>query len=193
MVQGTPARISSENLISAMHNLPYNQSLVTASWSRKSRFGMAIHRGSFDASLDCRPGNDEPVYSIGVAASLVRISPRTLRMYEAEGVLVTARKNGRRLYSDRDLHWVQCVRVLLHREGLNLAGVRCLLAGGNCWDSGCSLTGDCESCPTYQNRFLPCWSVVDQEKRKCNGCQVYRQATRSLCVRADLKLEDATV
>ncbi len=53
-------------------------------------------------------------------------------MYEAEGVLLSARRNSRRYYSSDDIRWVKCIRVLLHREGLSLHGVRSLLASVSC-------------------------------------------------------------
>jgi MerR family transcriptional regulator/heat shock protein HspR len=68
-----------------------------------------------------------PVYVISVAAGLTGTHPRTLRIYEEKGLVLPARRNNNRLYSDRDLDRVRLIRRLTQEIGLNLAGVRVLL------------------------------------------------------------------
>lgn len=68
-----------------------------------------------------------PVYVISVAADLTGTHPRTLRIYEAKGLVSPARRNNNRLYSDRDLERVRLIRRLTQEMGLNLAGVKVLL------------------------------------------------------------------
>jgi MerR family transcriptional regulator/heat shock protein HspR len=41
---------------------------------------------------------ERPVYTIGTAAELLGVHPRTLRLYEDSGLIRPARKNNRRLY-----------------------------------------------------------------------------------------------
>ena len=65
-------------------------------------------------------------YSIGDAAGRLRVHPRTLRIYEAEGFLVPRRRSNMRRYSEADLILVAAVRYLTQERGLNLAGVRIL-------------------------------------------------------------------
>ena len=69
----------------------------------------------------------QPVYVISVAASIVRVHPRTLRIYEDEGLLCPARTpTNIRLYSERDLRRVLWIRHLTQHLGVNLAGIRIL-------------------------------------------------------------------
>ena len=69
----------------------------------------------------------QPVYVISVAASIVRVHPRTLRIYEDEGLLCPARTpTNIRLYSERDIRRVLWIRHLTQNLGVNLAGVRIL-------------------------------------------------------------------
>jgi Predicted transcriptional regulators len=78
---------------------------------------------------DERPGRDptRPVYVISVAAELVRVHPRTLRIYELEGLLCPARtRTNIRLYSENDIRRVLWIRHLTRNLGVNLAGVRVL-------------------------------------------------------------------
>ncbi len=76
-----------------------------------------------------RPDQDpaRPVYVISVAASLVRVHPRTLRIYEDEGLVCPARTpTNIRLYSEEDIRRVLWIRHLTQARGVNLAGIRIL-------------------------------------------------------------------
>src|SRR5207245_3279275 len=69
-----------------------------------------------------------PVYFISIAASLAGCHPRTLRIYEEEGLLDPVRTDTNiRLYSDEDLERVRAIRYLTQTRGVNLAGVKMLL------------------------------------------------------------------
>ena len=73
-------------------------------------------------------GGHRPVYVISIAAGLAGCHPRTLRIYEEEGLLEPVRtETNIRLYSDDDLQRVRVIRYLTHVRGVNLAGVRLLL------------------------------------------------------------------
>jgi MerR family transcriptional regulator/heat shock protein HspR len=68
-----------------------------------------------------------PVYVISVAASIVSVHPRTLRIYEDEGLVCPARTPSNiRLYSENDIRRVLWIRHLTQNLGVNLAGVRIL-------------------------------------------------------------------
>jgi MerR family transcriptional regulator/heat shock protein HspR len=68
-----------------------------------------------------------PVYVISVAATLVAAHPRTLRIYEDEGLVCPARTpTNIRLYSDEDIRRITWIRHLTRERGVNLAGIRLL-------------------------------------------------------------------
>jgi MerR family transcriptional regulator, heat shock protein HspR len=76
-----------------------------------------------------RPDRDptRPVYVISVAASIVSVHPRTLRIYEDEGLIAPARTpTNIRLYSEDDIRRVLWIRHLTQERGVNLAGIRTL-------------------------------------------------------------------
>ena len=76
-----------------------------------------------------RPERDpeRPVYVISVAASIVSVHPRTLRIYEDEGLIAPARTpTNIRLFSENDIRRVLWIRHLTQERGVNLAGVRIL-------------------------------------------------------------------
>ena len=69
-----------------------------------------------------------PVYVISIAASIAGCHPRTLRIYEEEGLVEPVRTDSNiRLYSDLDLQRVRVIRYLTQQRGVNLAGVKMLL------------------------------------------------------------------
>lgn len=81
---------------------------------------------------------DVPVYPIGVAARLLGIHPRTLRIYEAEGLIRPAHVGSRRLFSDNDIQWIKCLRSFIHDEGVSIPGLKKLLQLIPCWEvAGC--------------------------------------------------------
>jgi MerR family transcriptional regulator/heat shock protein HspR len=68
-----------------------------------------------------------PVYLICVGATLVAAHPRTLRIYEDEGLICPARTpTNIRLYSDEDIRRITWIRHLTRERGVNLAGIRLL-------------------------------------------------------------------
>jgi MerR family transcriptional regulator/heat shock protein HspR len=76
-----------------------------------------------------RSGRDleRPRYIISIAAELASCHPRTLRIYEQEGLLAPRRRNNLRLYSEADIQRVRIIRFLTQRQRVNLAGVKVIL------------------------------------------------------------------
>ena len=75
-----------------------------------------------------RPGPEQAVYVISVAAELAGMHPQTLRIYERRGLLDPARTSGgNRRYSEADVDLLLRIAQLT-TDGLNLAGVKRVLA-----------------------------------------------------------------
>jgi MerR family transcriptional regulator/heat shock protein HspR len=73
--------------------------------------------------------DDAPVYVISVAAELAGMHPQTLRQYDRLGIVSPGRARGRgRRYSARDIANLREVQRLSHDEGINLAGIKRILA-----------------------------------------------------------------
>jgi MerR family transcriptional regulator/heat shock protein HspR len=89
--------------------------------SRPRRSSEAVSERKFQQD----PGR--PCFVISVAASLVQAHPRTLRIYEDEGLLAPARTpTNIRLYSENDIRRILWIRRLTQERGVNLAGVKLL-------------------------------------------------------------------
>lgn len=72
---------------------------------------------------------DAPVFVISVAAQLAEMHPQTLRGYDRLGLVVPRRTRGRgRRYSLRDIARLRHIQHLSQVEGINLEGIRRILA-----------------------------------------------------------------
>ena len=111
--------------------------------------------------------NNLPVYPIGVAARLLNVHPRTLRIYEDEGLIKPERRGERRLYSQNDITWIGCLRSLIHEQGISIPGIKKLLQFASCHEI--------TDCP--QEKYCTCDAVVD------------RALPRSLRIAGDLQAE----
>ena len=133
--------------------------------------------------FDGDPGNDgidfQPVISIGTAASMVGLSVSALRKYEREGLLIFYRsESGRRLLSYSDLKRIKMIQQLINQIGLNIEGIRRLLALLPCWDLKPCSPEEKEKCLAYTDPVSPCWmlddSVCSRRGADCRVCGVYR-------------------
>ena len=90
------------------------------------------------ASSSAFKDSDQPIYTISIAARLVRpiramdgttrpLHAQTLRTYEREGLVKPKRVGRNRLYSDRDIERLQQIQHLTQERGVNLAGVEIIL------------------------------------------------------------------
>lgn len=72
---------------------------------------------------------DAAVFVISVAAQLTGMHPQTLRTYDRLGIVTARRTRGRgRRYSPRDVQRLRLVQHLSQTEGINLEGIRRILA-----------------------------------------------------------------
>jgi len=74
----------------------------------------------------------KPLYPMGVAAELIGVHPRTLRIYEAEGLVKPQRRGGKRYYSESEIARIRCIKSLLNR-GMGIEGVKRLYSLAPCW------------------------------------------------------------
>lgn len=72
---------------------------------------------------------DAPVFVISVAAQLAGMHPQTLRQYDRLGLVNPGRTPaGGRRYSARDVALLREVQRLSQEEGVNLAGIKRIIA-----------------------------------------------------------------
>ncbi len=75
-----------------------------------------------------KPSETTPLFTLSVAAEIMGVHPRTLMIYEAEGLVVPTRtKTNRRRFSQKNIKKLQFIRYLTNKKGVNLAGVAHIL------------------------------------------------------------------
>ena len=51
------------------------------------------------------------------------VHPRTIRIYEEEGLVKPSRQGSKRYFSNDDIEWIQCLRDLIHDDGISIPGL----------------------------------------------------------------------
>lgn len=101
--------------------------------------------------------DDQPALNIGIIAQFLQVHPETLRIWERNGLILPARKNKQRLYSNNDLKRLRFIHHLINEKGLNIAGVQQVLAMYSCWkNKSCQ---DSQILNKYEsiNKSKACW------------------------------------
>jgi MerR family transcriptional regulator/heat shock protein HspR len=117
---------------------------------------------------------------IGDVARLVDLSVQTIRLYEAEGLLISFKSSkGTRWYSEANIRWIQEIQELL-TEGVNFAGIRRLLAQLPCWEIKPCNQEQRDNCSMRTEGRLPCWispsKLCLEQLKECFHCATYNQA-----------------
>jgi MerR family transcriptional regulator/heat shock protein HspR len=121
-------------------------------------------------------------YKIGEVARQLGIAVETIRMYEREGILLVEKTTtGQRVFNKDDIHWIGCIRRLIKEKGLNIEGIRRLLALLPCWNLRPCTDEEKKNCPCLLGATRPCWSIKSQIPKSCRAedcrsCNVYQSA-----------------
>jgi len=132
--------------------------------------------------MDTNIDSDKPIFPISVAAKLLDVHPRTLRIYEEEGLLKPARQGNKRFFSQDDIEWVRCLRKLIHEEGISIPGVKRLLDLTPCWEIKKCSRQVREACTAFVDRTAPCWqrarALCQKDHRRCENCETFVRAMK---------------
>lgn len=125
-----------------------------------------------------------PLYTISIAAKLTDTTVYTLRVYENKGLIIPHRTStGRRLYSDTDITRLRNIRKHIDQQGLNIAGIRSLMAMIPCWLLKPCASEEWVECAAYESSTDPCWQASDKSSacrdEDCRLCSVYHIPDRS--------------
>ena len=127
--------------------------------------------------------NDKAIFPISVAAKLLDVHPRTLRIYEEEGLLKPARQGNKRYFSRNNIEWVRCLRKLIHEEGISIPGVKKLLDLIPCWELKKCSHEVRQNCTSFVDRSQPCWqtarTICSREPSRCESCEVFVRSMKS--------------
>jgi MerR family transcriptional regulator, heat shock protein HspR len=120
-----------------------------------------------------------PVYTLSTTSSLSGIPVHSIRQYIDRGLIIPFKKeSNRNLFSQVDILRLKFINNLLNADGLNIAGIRTLLALIPCWAIRKCPVGEREKCQAYQTDVNPCWEASEKgtlcKNTNCRECDVYR-------------------
>jgi MerR family transcriptional regulator/heat shock protein HspR len=99
---------------------------------------------------------NKALFTIGMAAEMLEVHPRTLRNYEDAGLVKPIRKGTWRYYTMRDIQWIECLREMVHTHGISLNAVKKLLKYTMCWNiTDCSFEKRQRCSAFFSNTLVP--------------------------------------
>lgn len=109
--------------------------------------------------------DNKAIFTIGTASKMLEVHPRTLRIYEREGLVKPLRKGQWRYYTMDDIKWIQCLRDMIHEHGISIAAIKKLLQYTPCWNiAECSIEKRKECTAFLSNGLVP--RKIDVQTRK---------------------------
>jgi MerR family transcriptional regulator, heat shock protein HspR len=120
-----------------------------------------------------------PVYTLSITSTLSGIPVHSIRQYIDKGLIIPFKKeSSRNLFSQVDILRLKFIHKLLNEDGLNIAGIRTLLAIIPCWSIRKCSDKEREICQAYQSNTYPCWEASEKgslcKNTNCRECEVYR-------------------
>lgn len=133
-----------------------------------------------------------PVYTLCITSDLSGIPVHSIRQYIDRGLIIPFRKkSNRNLFSQVDILRLKFINRLLVEDGLNIAGIKALLAVIPCWAIRNCPTGEREQCQAFTSNTYPCWEASEKgtlcKNTNCRECEVYRIVENYTDVKSFLK------
>jgi MerR family transcriptional regulator/heat shock protein HspR len=124
-------------------------------------------------------GTTTPVYTLSITADLSGVPSHSIRQYIDKGLLIPFRKeSSRNLFSQVDILRLKFIHKLLDEDGLNIAGIRALMALIPCWKVRNCTDGERVNCQAFSSNSFPCWEASEKgtlcKNTNCRECDVYR-------------------
>src|SRR5659263_474874 len=119
-----------------------------------------------------------PVYTLSTSSTLSGIPVHSIRQYIDKGLIIPFKKeSNRNLFSQVDISRLRYIHKLLNEDGLNIAGIRSLLAIIPCWAIRKCSARERERCQAFQTNAYPCWEASEKgtlcKNTDCRECDVY--------------------
>jgi MerR family transcriptional regulator, heat shock protein HspR len=114
--------------------------------------------------------DDKAIFPIGTAAKMLEVHPRTLRLYENDGLVRPSRKGQWRYYTMDDLKWIECLRNMIHQNGISIAAIKKLLKYTPCWNiADCPFEKRKQCTAFMSNSLVPKKIDTPTDKKSGNG------------------------
>jgi MerR family transcriptional regulator, heat shock protein HspR len=129
--------------------------------------------------------DNNPVYTLGIAAQLSNIPAHSIRQYIDKGLLLPYKQVSKRhLFSQNDISRLKHIHILIHEKGLNFAGIRALMGMLPCWAIRQCSENDRKSCGAHSEDSYPCWEASEKgtlcKNMNCRECEVYIKLSQAV-------------
>ncbi len=140
-----------------------------------------------------RPKINEPFYTLAIASKLSGIPNHSIRQYIDRGLIIPYKLESKRhLFSDVDIIRLNYIDEQLDMHGLNIAGIKALMAHIPCWTIRNCSRRNRNKCQAFQSITEPCWEASEKDNECkneiCRKCDVYRMADKDQDVKSWLKI-----
>jgi MerR family transcriptional regulator/heat shock protein HspR len=120
-----------------------------------------------------------PVYTLSTTSTLSGIPVHSIRQYMDRGLILPYKKESKRnLFSQVDITRLKYIHKLLVEDGLNIAGIRSILALIPCWAIRNCHESERLQCKAFHSDSYPCWDASEKgascRNSDCRECAVYR-------------------
>ena len=120
-----------------------------------------------------------PVFTLSTTSTLSGIPVHSIRQYIDKGLIIPFKKeSNRNLFSHVDILRLKYINNLLNNDGLNISGIRKLLAIIPCWAIRACSKEERKTCQAYHSDAYPCWEASEKgtlcKNTNCRECEVYR-------------------
>ena len=134
-----------------------------------------------------------PVYTLSTTSALSGIPTHSIRQYIDKGLIIPFKKeSSRNLFSEVDILRLKFIHKLINDDGLNIAGIRSLLAIIPCWAIRNCTDEEREQCMAFQSDAYPCWEASEKgtlcKNTNCRECDVYRVVEKYPDIKSFLKI-----
>jgi MerR family transcriptional regulator/heat shock protein HspR len=120
-----------------------------------------------------------PVFTLSTTSTLSGIPVHSIRQYIDKGLIIPFKKeSNRNLFSHVDILRLKYINNFLNNDGLNISGIRKLLAIIPCWAIRSCSKEERKTCQAYHSDTYPCWEASEKgilcKNTNCRECDVYR-------------------
>jgi MerR family transcriptional regulator, heat shock protein HspR len=134
-----------------------------------------------------------PVYTLSTTSALSGIPTHSIRQYIDKGLIIPFKKeSSRNLFSEVDILRLKFIHKLIDDDGLNIAGIRALLAIIPCWAIRDCSDEEREKCQAFDSDRYPCWEASEKgtlcKNTNCRECDVYRIVENYPDIKSFLKI-----
>ncbi len=135
---------------------------------------------------------NSPLFTLGIASQLSGIPAHSIRQYIDRGLLIPLKLNSKRhLFSQNDISRLKHIHLLIHKKGLNFAGIRALMAILPCWAIRKCTDKERNACNAYTANYYPCWEASEKGRmcrnENCRECRVYKDISKNLNLKSVIR------